>query len=498
MTILKLQKEKSTSMNNNTIFFAICTVLFSFMLAMQAHSQSLNNSQRYLPEYNLWLPGSSNNHSNAMLQPYEKRYHTDSLYYWDYVNTNICCITDIFFIDSLYGWATYNAGGVIRTSNSGFNWDSTKLVSGQAYVNGIHFIDRNTGWAVGNVGLIRKTTNGGLNWINQDFGDYHNTFNCVHFFNKDTGVVAGSYFIPYTCAKAYIIKTTNGGMNWNGVYMSNCDTSFPTEIRRQFWINNDTAWMCGIDILLKTTDGGLTYKNYYPYVSPTQNGRNVFFDLYFINKETGWICGSNLDHKNLYKTTNAGMNWIFQDNPVAYYEFPQINGIIFINDDFGFASSYVGLILFTTNAGTNWIIDQIVNDETWSFSKYDNSKVWCTGGYGNIWYSILNPPIGIEPISSKTPRYIDLEQNYPNPFNPKTTIVFQIPFSAEIKIVLYDACGREILVLADERKIAGKYKIELDGSNYASGIYFYRLTVKAPQTKSGFVYSETRKLVLLK
>ena len=41
------------------------------------------------------------------------------------------------------------------------------------------------------------------------------------------------------------------------------------------------------------------------------------------------------------------------------------------------------------------------------------------------------------------PSVYSLEQNYPNPFNPTTIINFSIPKSADVRLAIYDALGRE-------------------------------------------------------
>jgi photosystem II stability/assembly factor-like uncharacterized protein len=476
----------------------IYIIVFYFVFSGISESKIL--TKQYLPQYNLWLLESTNDNHYSQMNPNIKGYGTDSLFLWQYVITQGYSPHDIFFIDSLYGWYVDCGGGVLRTSDSGFNWDTSNLINGTC-VNGVTFLDRNIGWIVGNSGIIKKTTNGGINWINQDWQQYATYFS-VHFFNPDTGFVVG--LKPYNGPPhGYIIKTTNSGNNWIEVYFSTDTILSNYQLHRQFWLNNDTAWICGYNLLLKTTDAGLTYSNYYTYVPPTQNGYNVFLDIYFLNEYTGWICGSNLDHKNIYKTTNKGINWFFQDNPVAYYYYPQINGIIFINSDTGFASSYVGLIIVTTNGGTNWIISQTINDETWRFSKYGQSKIWLTGGIDKIWYSNLENPNGIIINANKYPGRFALFQNYPNPFNPATKIKFDVPSTTLsrwvdavggrgvlTRLTIYDLLGREITTLINQPLQPGTYEVEWDGSNYASGIYFYKLI-------SGD-YSDVKKLVLLK
>ncbi len=88
------------------------------------------------------------------------------------------------------------------------------------------------------------------------------------------------------------------------------------------------------------------------------------------------------------------------------------------------------------------------------------------------------------------PKNIVLYQNYPNPFNPVTNIIYKVPYAANVKITIYNSLGQKISTLVDELKNKGTYEVQFDGSNLASGVYFYRMQV------GNFV--ETKKLVLLK
>ena len=88
-----------------------------------------------------------------------------------------------------------------------------------------------------------------------------------------------------------------------------------------------------------------------------------------------------------------------------------------------------------------------------------------------------------------------LHQNYPNPFNPTTTIKFTIPFSGRdqgesVRLTIYDILGNEIATLLEERKQPGKYRIEFEGGDLSSGIYYYTL-----ETGN---FRETKKMLLIK
>ncbi|HJY63929.1 MAG TPA: T9SS type A sorting domain-containing protein [Ignavibacteria bacterium] len=73
----------------------------------------------------------------------------------------------------------------------------------------------------------------------------------------------------------------------------------------------------------------------------------------------------------------------------------------------------------------------------------------------------------------KEPGEFSLSQNYPNPSNPLSKIEFSIPIDSKVKLVIYDITGKETASLADGYFEKGYYTIDFDGTNLASGIYFY-------------------------
>jgi hypothetical protein len=101
-----------------------------------------------------------------------------------------------------------------------------------------------------------------------------------------------------------------------------------------------------------------------------------------------------------------------------------------------------------------------------------------------------NFPIGVTNISTIVPAKYELMQNYPNPFNPTSTIKFAISKFSDVKIVVYDAMGREVQTLVNQKLQPGTYETSIDGSQLSSGVYFYKLITEK--------YSETKKMVLLK
>jgi len=83
----------------------------------------------------------------------------------------------------------------------------------------------------------------------------------------------------------------------------------------------------------------------------------------------------------------------------------------------------------------------------------------------------------IDPRKNYTgqPRDIILFSNYPNPFNPETTIFYQLNKSLSVELALFDASGRKIKTLVQGRQSAGRYSVQWQADDVASGVYYCRL-----------------------
>jgi len=88
------------------------------------------------------------------------------------------------------------------------------------------------------------------------------------------------------------------------------------------------------------------------------------------------------------------------------------------------------------------------------------------------------------------PMNFALYQNYPNPFNPRTKIKFSLPKSDKVIIDIYNALGQKVESLLNEQMPAGFHGVDFDGSNYASGLYFYRIKTST--------HNMVKKMILVK
>ncbi len=145
--------------------------------------------------------------------------------------------------------------------------------------------------------------------------------------------------------------------------------------------------------------------------------------------------------------------------------------------------------VFYKNTGNLTVFDsRVVMDRPYSGNNY------CSDHLGVLTRFILSPT-GIHPEREHLPEKTELHQNYPNPFNPVTNVDFGLRISEWVTLEVYGLLGRKIKTLVNERKAAGRYIVQWDGTDDAgqpvsSGVYLYRLQAGD--------FHQTRKMLLLR
>ena len=97
---------------------------------------------------------------------------------------------------------------------------------------------------------------------------------------------------------------------------------------------------------------------------------------------------------------------------------------------------------------------------------------------------------GIENKGNEIPAFFDLYQNYPNPFNPATTIKYGLPKESKVQLAIYNILGEKVEVLVNSFQKAGRYEVNWNAKDFASGVYIYQLRAEN--------FSQSRKLILMK
>ena len=114
--------------------------------------------------------------------------------------------------------------------------------------------------------------------------------------------------------------------------------------------------------------------------------------------------------------------------------------------------------------------------------------------FGTIELATSASPTAAEGTSAAVPEDFVLEAAYPNPFNPQTTIGYALPRAADVRLAVYDVLGRQVALLAEGFRPAGRHEAVFDGAGLASGLYFYRLEAQTSSER----FAETRQVALVK
>jgi hypothetical protein len=98
-------------------------------------------------------------------------------------------------------------------------------------------------------------------------------------------------------------------------------------------------------------------------------------------------------------------------------------------------------------------------------------------------------------LNNTVPTEYALSQAYPNPFNPATTIRYQLPHAANVRLVVYNALGQKVRTLVNSHMEAGYHQLSWHGNNdigmqMPSGVYMFRI-----ETKN---YQAVHKMMLMK
>jgi len=193
---------------------------------------------------------------------------------------------------------------------------------------------------------------------------------------------------------------------------------------------------------------------------------------------------------NLKLTDSTGTGSL---TPTAWLQTSSFENTIFSNNTQVQLTSpfniYPDVPLPATNVN-NWI--PLTGSPALSGSNFNNpnlagfENVSFRGAFGSFnWtsnWTQFNPKnyniIGIHQISNTVPDKFLLEQNYPNPFNPSTKIKFSVVSngnSSNVNLKVYDASGKEVAELVNQKLSAGTYEAEFNAANFSSGVYFYKL-----------------------
>jgi photosystem II stability/assembly factor-like uncharacterized protein len=333
-------------------------------------------------------------------------------------------LTDVSFVDDQHGWAGTTDGFVLRTSDGGASWKTTRVGSARAWLT-VDFVDATHGWAVV-AGTLWHTSNGGASWtvrhrfanggVNVDF----------------TGTRYGWAALPSNGGRgsASILATSDGGMRWRtvcrvaeeviwGLHASGRSrVAFARTVAGENVPDNSF----GVTTMSSTTNGGASWKTRRVGLSGQPlaiGGRDNALcsvgegiltsadagaswhatssgQLYFLNDGVA-VSASDLwavDEGGALLHSGDGAQWTEQPSPMRYSQ--ELRAVSFPNADNGWVVGNTlafppsGIILHTSDGGTSWspqassLAGELVGvdfvDDTNGWAISDDPEGFGTGG----------------------------------------------------------------------------------------------------------------------
>ena len=359
-------------------------------------------------------------------------------------------------------FAGISNAGVYISTNNGTNWTQTALnnqqIASLAVLNNHIF--------AGSMTQVYVSTNNGTSWTQTSLNQ-----NAYSLLVSGNNIFAGSYLGVYL--------STDNGTSWT-----------------QTSLNNEQVWalaILGSNIFAGTGNGVyLSTNNGMNWTQTTLNNEDI--RSFAVNGNI-ILAGSQGPTYGVYVSTDNGTSWTHTPLNSNIGSMTTSGNNIFAG-----TANYpagTGGIWLTTNNGANWTLKNegfVITQNGYSNvnSLLTTGNYIFAGTWGNsVWRRGLSDILtGVQNISTEIPQNFKLEQNYPNPFNPTTNIRYNLARNGFVKIVVFDALGREIETLVNEKQMAGTYEAKFNASQYSSGVYFYKLIT------DGFI--ETKRMVLLK
>jgi photosystem II stability/assembly factor-like uncharacterized protein len=250
--------------------------------------------------------------------------------------------------------------GETCSEQTGWDWQYPKPQGNTLH--DIFIFDDNTAVAVGDVGTVIKTTDRGNSWMVQHHaGGTSLDLYGVHFIDENIGWVVGG--TVYT-DKNVLLKTIDRGQSWEEV-----DTKATLPFYMVHFVNVDTGFVFGEDgLVMRTKDSGDTWDirlmdDYFEIF----RGMFRLLEVTFIDDSTGWLVGGGHYGNQIFKTTDCGETWHWDQkiiNPPVWEEFKDV---CFIDQNNGFIVSARGRFLKTVDGGETW---QVINLS----EKYQNEN----------------------------------------------------------------------------------------------------------------------------
>ncbi|MFZ0390956.1 MAG: YCF48-related protein, partial [Calditrichia bacterium] len=286
------------------------------------------------------------------------------------------------FLNADSGRATGQGGTILQTSDGGQSWNILPFPF-SVDLSALHFFTGDTGLSGGDGGIYR-TTDGGQNWSAVSTG-IPDAIRCLSF--------AGDYGIAGAASQS-LIYSADRGQNWQVAQSG----FFGGGVNGAVMLSSQIGFVGGQNSIFqplagKTTDGGANW-SFTPFY--LQNNEGAVLDIEFTDENIGYAACRVWDGRGaIARTADGGQNWTssFFNAPLQAMDFPVSNaGMV------GYAAGDGGAIYKTTDAGINWILQNSgTTEQITGLHFLDPDTGYAVGANGLILKTVSGgePPIGI-------------------------------------------------------------------------------------------------------
>jgi len=407
----------------------------------------------------------------------------------------------VSMVSSTTGYTAGEDHRVMKTTDGGATWFRvTDPATSTGDLETCAFIDENNGYVFGASGVGYKTTDGGSTW--------------TPLTTTISGTIYGSSFLDamtgYMCGSSgALVMTTDGGTTFTTLDPGNTSTLYSIDM-----VNSNVGYISGSSgRVRRTTDGGVTWDT----VDVGYTGVTLY-SVSFKDENNGMTGGSV---GRTYYTTDAGNTWNFENTSMStiyhvYVEKASADTAAYAVGTNAYVMrnyhTIVPVELASFSASVNgdevtlsWITATELNNSGFEIERKSGEEEWTALGFieghgtstetqvysfvdrglltGTYNYRIKQIDFNgsykyyelSEEINIAAPNSYDLSQNYPNPFNPTTRIKYSVPVDGFVNIAVYNVLGEKVAELINSIQKAGNYEFTFDATNFASGVYLYRM-----------------------
>lgn len=406
---------------------------------------------------------------------------------WSQQNSNTFRIlTSVKFANDSTGWVTGTSGTILKTTDGGENWNAQASNTSEGlYASDLH--DDNTAWVVGNGGVIRHTTDGGNSWSQQASGTFNWLWG-VDFANPNAGWAVG----------------------WAGIilhYQQESSLEAPLLSSPE---NNMTDAPIQVAFSWEAVGNANAYRL---QISETYTFATLHYDKSGLQEPTAWVTNLapattyywRVNASNETDTSPWSAVWSFTIEALELPQavqlaYPENHAVVEVDE----YMAEIELIwhpsqpaisryqldvateetfdspLFSNNQITDTLftLDGLQHDETYYWRvRAQNESGW--GPYSDVWSFTTDFVAGLHPIHEAM-EGLRLLSHYPNPFSQHVHIGFELAYTANIQLNIYDSDGRFIETLTSSVFPSGEHWIRWQASTaLAAGKYYYRISCKA-------------------